>query len=800
MLIRNYYRTAVRQIARSRFHTGINVIGLSVGIAFSLLIAAFGWSEWRVNRDLSHADRQYFLQSNWKDPNMGADITTLGPLARALKENYPSLVANYYRWDGIDCNVSAGDRSFKEGIQLGDSTLISMYGFKLLEGDVRTALRDPFTIVITAGKAIKYFGHTDVVGRNLTIQNFAGGKQDFRVTGVMEDPARNSVTWLNGVNDNRMFISNVNMAFFNRNMDWRNPYIVSYIELQKGVRPEELAEPISHLIKVNAAPNVYANLHVDPRPLTGYYLANVRKMLFTLFYIAAFILLMAVINFVNLAVSRSASRMREIGVRKVLGGMRRQLIGQFLAESILLALLATGLALVLYIGFDHLFSSMLGKEIPSLTALPAVIWILIPVFALMLGALAGLYPAVVLSSIPSVDSLRGRSGSVREHTLLRKGLVSFQFAIAMVALVGAVIISQQIRLFFSDRLGYSKEYVVSAPLPRDWSSTGVQHMEAVRAVFAGLQGVKAAALSYEIPNGNNGNSLGIYREGGDSTRAVVAQQFNADEHYGDTYQITLAAGAFFNGAGEGSINDTFRVVINETAAHALGWAQAGTAVGQRLRLFGAPPVFTVAGVVKDFHFDKMGSAIAPEIFLHLSLANAYRFISFKLQPGNMATALSDLQKQWLRLLPGSPFEYKFMDETLAALYDDELRLQIAANAATVLSLFIVLMGVIGLLSQSVQKRTKEIAIRKVIGASVPGIVQLFIKEYLPLLLGAGLVASPFAYWMLQRWLDDYATRITITVFPFALALGGLVVLMVMLIVVQTSKAALANPVNSLKAE
>ena len=800
MLIRNYYRTAVRQIVRSRFHTAINVIGLSVGIAFFLLMAAYGWSEWNVNHHLRHADRQYFLQSNWKDPSMGADITTLGPLAKALKDNYPSLVANYYRWDGIDCAVSSGDKHFKEGIQLGDSTLLNMYGFRLLQGDTRMALRDPFTVVITASKAIKFFGRTDVVGRNLTIENFSGGRQDFRITGVMDDPGRNSVTWLNEANDNRMYVSSDNAAFFGRNMDWSNVYIVSYIELQKGVRPEDLAGPISHLIKVNAAPNIYPNLHVEPRPLKDYYLAGVRKMLFTLFYIAAFILLMAVINFVNLAVGRSASRMKEIGVRKVLGGLRRQLIGQFLAESVLLAALATGFAIVLYIATVHLFSAMLGKEIPSLTALPALIWAFLPLFALLLGGLAGIYPAFVLSALPSVDSLKGRTGTVREHTLLRKGLVGIQFGIAMLALVGAFVISQQIRLFFGDRLGYNKEYIVSAALPRDWSPRGVQHMEVVRTSFTSMAGVKDAALSYEIPNGNYGGSSGIYREGGDSSRPVIGPRFSADEHYAATYQIPMAAGVFFNGPNESNARDTFKVVVNETAARALGWKQSRDAVGQRLRLYGTSQVFTVAGVVKDFHFDGMGNAITPEIFLHLSLATAFRYISFKLQPGNIGMTLGDLQRQWSKLLPGAPFDYKFMDETLATVYHDELRLQKAANTATILSLVIVLMGVIGLLSLSVQKRTREIAIRKVIGASVSGIVRLFLLEYLPLLMVAGLIASPVAWWMLQRWLDDYATRIAITVWPFGVALGALAALMALLIVLQTTKAALANPVKSLKTE
>jgi len=315
-----------------------------------------------------------------------------------------------------------------------------------------------------------------------------------------------------------------------------------------------------------------------------------------------------------------------------------------------------------------------------------------------------------------------------------------------------------------------------------------------------MPGVKDATISYEIPNGNNGNNRSIYPEGGDSTHAVTIQQFNADQHYASVYQIPMVAGVFFSDHRVFDGSDSLRVVINETAARTLGWRRPEAAVGQRIRLVGGPQPFTVAGVVKDFHFDAMGAPIGPEIFLNLSRAINYRFISFRLQPGNMAATLAALQGQWNRLLPGAPFEYQFMDQTLATVYDAELRLQKAANTAMVLSLVIVIMGVIGLLSLSVQKRTREIAIRKVIGASVPAIIRLFLLEYLPLLLGASLIASPFAYWILQRWLDDYVTRVTITVIPFAAALGGLALLMALLIVGQTTSAAVANPVKSLKAE
>jgi ABC-type antimicrobial peptide transport system permease subunit len=262
----------------------------------------------------------------------------------------------------------------------------------------------------------------------------------------------------------------------------------------------------------------------------------------------------------------------------------------------------------------------------------------------------------------------------------------------------------------------------------------------------------------------------------------------------------MAAGAFFNSDPLYNNDDSMRMVINETAAQALGWKLPGQAVGQRFRFVGFTQVFTIAGVTKDFHFAGMGAPITPAIFTHIGLANSYRYLSFKMQPGNISAALADLQKQWRRLLPGAPFEYKFMDETLATVYNSELRLQKAANVTTGLSLVIVIIGVIGLLSLSVQRRTKEIAIRKVIGASIPGIIRLFLREYLPTLLVAGLVASPLAWWLLQKWLDNYASRITITAVPFVLALGSLAVLMSLLIIGQTLWAATANPVKSLKTE
>ncbi|HVU95587.1 MAG TPA: ABC transporter permease [Puia sp.] len=804
-MLATYYKTAVRNIARSRFHSVINIAGLSVGIAFTLLIAAFCWSESRVNHQLRHADRQYFLQSKGKN-SMSSQlaITTLGQLAKALKDNYPSLVANYYRWDGINSTVSYGDKHFKEGLQVGDSTLLTMYGFSLAQGDPATALNNPFSVVITEEKAIKYFGRTDVVGQNLVIDNFSGSRQNFRITGVMRKPSRNSVTVLNDNNDNGVYIPAANLNYFGRNMDWPNTVIVSYVELQKGVKPEALEAPIKYLIKANVPAIISENMTVVPVPLTDYYLsANnglVRKLLFTLSSVALFILAMAVINFINLSVSRSNSRMKEIGIRKVLGSLRHQLRVQFLTESILLAAVSTVIALAIFQLCRPFFAGMLGSAIPSLWALPVVGWGVIALFAVVTGWLAGLYPAVLLSSLSSIDALKSKVGTIKENVWMRKGLVGFQFATATVVFVGAIIIAQQIRLFFSDRLGYDKEYVVSASVPRDWTRNGVRKMETIRDVFRRMPDIRQATLSYSIPNGMGLGSIGTYREGTDSTRSVLSDILLTDEQYAGTYQIPMAAGIFFCRPGEHGPQDTLRMVVNETAARGLGYPTPAAAIGQRVRLYNAPNAFTICGVVRDFHFNVMGAPIRPEIFTHLEQFPVYRYFSFKLRPGNIGATIEALQKQWAALMPGAPFEYTFMDETLQSIYKSELRMRKAATTATVLSFIIVLLGVLGLVSNSVRRRTKEIAIRKVIGASAKGIVRLFVGDYLPVLVIAGLIASPFAYWLMQRWLDNYATRITITAWPFLGAIGCLAVIMIALIAVQTIRAALANPVKSLRSE
>ncbi|MGN6166471.1 MAG: ABC transporter permease [Flavisolibacter sp.] len=798
-MFRSYIKVAWRNIRKNPFHSFINIFGLSIGIVFTLLIGAYVWKELQVNSGLKNANHQYIIQSKWKDPNMGYEIATLAPLAKTLKNEYPSLVANYYRFDGVTSNVSKGDKAFREGLQIGDTTLLDMYGFSLLYGDSQSALKEPFSTIISEDRAMKYFGRTDVVGESLTIENFSGARHDFMITGVMKNPSENSVTSFNSNNENRIYLPLSASDFFGRPMEsWANSTIVEYLQLQPGITEKDLQKAMQDVIRRNASPLIAANLSPYAVPLKEYYLKKdnglVLKMLYTVSFIAFFILIMAIVNFVNISIAKSSGRIREVGVRKSLGGMKKQLMFQFLTESVLLVGFATAFALLAYSFVNPFVANVLGKEIPKLSSFPIWFCVIPVIMAFVIGLLAGLYPALVLSALKAVDSLKGKLKTVKENIVFRKSLVGFQFFTASLVFIGAIIITRQVSFFFSKSLGYDKEYIVSAQLPRDWTKKGVQHMQTIRNEFASMPEVKSVSLSWQMMNGWDVGKLPVFTKGKDSTQAIATQSMVADENYAETYAIPMKAGRFFSNE-----SDSLTIVLNETAAKALGWPDAEEAIGKQVTVPGNS-VLTVIGVTKDFHFGSMQEKIQPITFLHVDLYNVYRYFSFKLKPGSVAASLQALQKKWSALLSGTPFDYTFMDDALAKLYQSEIQLKKAAQTATVLALIIVMLGMIGLISLSVQKRTKEIGIRKVLGASPRSIISLFLKEFLPVLLIGGAISVPAAWYVMRGWLNDYAYRIPLNLQPFLFSILILGLITTFVISIQIAKASAENPVKNLRTE
>jgi putative ABC transport system permease protein len=798
-MLENYFKIAWRNLVKRRFFSLVSILGLAAGMTFTFLIASYVWGELQVNTSLKNATNQYILQSKWKEPDMGVEIATLGPLGRALKEEYPNLVANYYRYDGITVAVSNGEKNFREEVQAGDSTLLSMYGFPLTSGDRRTALAQPNAIVLTEEKALKYFGSTEVLGKTLTLDNFIGGKQEFRITAVLKDLPDNSATNLLKSSAG-VFIPLLGLNGRTGAESWSFPYMVTFIELRDGVTREDLAKPILQLLATNTPENIRSNLSVSVIPLKQFYREQnnglVQKMVYTLLTVALFILLMAIVNFVNIAIGNSASRLKEIGVRKVLGSRQKQLIFQFLAESFILAFTAMLLSLIFYALFRPYFETMLGKRIGSVfSLLPGSL-----LFALLIAAvtalLAGIYPAFLLSSLPAIESVKGKLKSVKDNILFRRVLITSQFSIALFVFVAAALISRQVDYFFSKDLGYNKESIVAISTPRDWTPEGVAKMEGTRNVLSHLKEVDKVSLSYEIPNGNFGGNTGLYKPGQDSTQAIYTQILSTDELYADTYQLKLVAGTFFN-AGRG-VYQPDQIVINEETARALGFQHTQEAVGQQIKMHSNPTLLTIGGVIKNFHFESMHKEIKPLAFVHIRSAGLYRFLSFKIPPGNIAASLAAIEAKWRELMPGTAFEYHFMDDTLEKLYKSEMQLKSASRVATILAVIIVLLGILGTVSLNVSRRTKELGIRKVLGASSASLMMLFLKEFLVVLALAMMAAFPLAFFVMHRWLQLYAYRVDISWTSFVLV--GLIVAAAVasLVSLITYKSTRLDPVKAIR--
>ena len=808
-MIKNYFKLAWRNLSKNKAFSFINIVGLSAGIAFVLLIGSYIHSEIKVNADLKNNDRIYMVQSKWKDPNMGYDFATLAPLVKALKENYPGMVEDYYHHDGITSIVSKGDKKFSEGLQVGDASMLDMFGFPLLYGNAKTALDKPNALALTAAMAKKYFGKTDVLGQTLTIQSFSGSKQDFEITAVLKDPPMNTITnWGNGINkgENQFFLPATSLRFFGRDAGfeaWQNAFIISYVQLKKGIRPVDMQKPVEQLMKLNVAPDVQKNLSIYFTPIKDYYLQSnngiAYRMIYSLGFVALFILLMAIINFVNISVGSSVSRLKEIGVRKVMGSTKTQLIAQFLSESILLVAFSVFISLIIYTIARPFFSDMLGKQLPLLTSF-RLYFIFIPLaIILFVGVLAGIYPAFLLSRQKSVESLKGKLETVKEKIIFRHSLIGVQFITAIIVFIAAIVIDKQVNFFLGKDLGYKKDQVITAKVPRDWTPQGVQHMATLRNEFARLPEVEAASFSFEIPDGASANMNNtVYKASQDSSHGIIAESLFTDEKYTDTYKIPVVAGEFFNA--KGGLPDSAAVVINESIVKGLGWPDAGKAIGQQIKFQGNPRTFIVGGVVKDFHFGPLQESIRPIYFIHVSNAPLFRYMSFKIKPGNTAASIAAIQKKWSAIIPDAPFAYVFMDDTLAKLYQMEMQMKKASFAATVIAMLIVLLGVLGIVTQSISKRTKEVGIRKVLGASVLHVIVLFAKEFSLIILIANCIAWPLAYIALSKWLNNYAYRIDLTLLPFALVGFILLALVAVLISIKTMRTALMNPVKSLRTE
>lgn len=800
-MLTHYFKTARRSLAKQKGFSLINLCCLSIGITFSMLIGMYVINQLSVNKNLKDADRQYFLKTAWKEKDMGADITTISPLAKALKEEYPGLLENYYRYDPVNNIVSAGEMHFNENIAIGDTTLVSMYGFPLLYGNKNNAFKDNSSAVITETFAMKLFGTKNAIGKRLNIQSLvAGVSQDYIVSAILKDIPYNSVTNLIGEAYN-VYVPTTNNRYFSigdPSLGWDNANELSFIKLKPGVKPSDLAVPIRTLLHKYSSDFVWKNLSNYATPVKDYYLKDndfaVQKMIRNLSLVTAFILLMVIINFVNINVGTSSGRLKEIGLRKTFGSGNKRIALQFLTETLLLTLAAAIISVFLYQLLSPVFSNILKIDYPAVWQFSAREHIYLLALVLITGLLAGTYPAVVLSNTNLVLAVKGKVNAKKGSTILRKSLLLVQFSVAIFIFIFALTISRQVSYIFNKNLGYNKDrLLIIDAFPKQWDKAGVAKLEAIKQNLLQLSSVRSATLAYDIPSGEPYGRIILYPPNASSlNKSLNLPLSGADEDYAKTFEIPMLAGSFFSDNKNG-------IVLNETAVKLLG-LRTDNAVGRQINTAAKGSPVTITGVMKDYNFSSMQNKIGPIGFTHISMSPGFHSLIVKLSGNNIAATIYDIKAKWKSFNPNAPFDFTFMDEKFQAMYRSELQLKNAAGIATALNLIIVFLGIIGVVAFTLAKRTKEVAIRKVLGANSRRVLLLFLKDYFGLLLVANIIAWSLAYTVSNYWLRQYAYHIQQNVVPYIIVCAAVYVVTILLIFMQSYKLTTGNPVKSLKME
>lgn len=812
-MLTNYLKIAWRNLIRNKTFAAINIVGLALGMATCLLIGLFVMDELSYDRFHTNADRivRVVLRGTLNGEQV-REANVMAPVAYALRSRFPEIEAATRLRSAGKPLIGYGDKLVRDyQLAFADSTLFQVFTLPLVNGDARTALTRPNTLVISESMARAFFDREDPMGKVLVV---FGDKVAYTITGVMADVPAHSHVHVDA------FASMAGVAEANRD-NWLQSNFFTYLLLPDGYDSRRLEAKLQPVVDANMLPPLEKmlgttsaefkknggqlglflqpltdiHLHSDLKPETELEPGGDIRYVYLFGAIAVFMLLLACINFMNLSTAVATKRAKEVGIRKVLGSEKSRLVGQFLTESALLTALSLGLAVGLVIVLLPAFNRLSGKalDLTSITGyglLPGLLG-----FGLLVSLLAGSYPAFFLSSFRPITTLKGAVVMpVARRMGLRGGLVVFQFFVSISLLIGTTVVYRQLHYIQTVKLGYDKEQVLVL------ERTGAlgQNEAVWRQKLAEDARVVQASVSGYLPNDKLNTGLIAMHPTRENARLTRLSFFGIDQHYLPTLGIKVVAGRNFSATFP---SDSSAVLINEATTRLFGWR--GNAVGQTLVAPTLPGSgnqdrrFRVIGVVQDFHFRSMHEPIAPAVML---LGDNAGGILIKTRTSNMANLLTSLKKQWLAFKTDAPFTYSFLDESYQATYQAELKTgQILALFAG-LTIFVACLGLFGLATFTAEQRTKEIGVRKVLGASVGSIVALLSKDFLKLVLVAIVVASPIAYYAMHRWLQDFAYKITIEWWIFAVA--GLLAVGIALLTVslESIRAALMNPVKSIRSE
>jgi len=808
-MIKNYIKTAFRSLLKNKGFTAINVLGLALGLATCLLIVFYVFDELSYDRYNTKAGRIYRLDNAIKfGGNSNLYAVSAAPAAAALKKDFPEVEQVARLRDRGGFRVKKGNQTIQEDRMIyADSTIFAIFTLPMIQGDPASALKEPHSVVITERTAKKYFSNTNVVGKTLTFNDTLL----YKITGVIKDIPKQS-------HFNFDFFISMSTLAESREDTWFNNNFNTYVLLRPGASYKKLESEMPEFIRRNSGDQLQSILHLtyDELEQSGSYFrfsfiplekihlesnavaelgANGNIQYVYIFSaIAIFILLIACVNFMNLSTARSSNRAREVGVRKVLGSPRKYLIAQFLTESIMVTLVGAIIAVFAAWVLLPLFNQMSGKE---LTVTPRIIGWLLPMlvlFIIIVGCLAGSYPALFLSAFQPIDVLKGKLSRGFKGSRLRSSLVVFQFSISIFLIIGTLVIYNQLKYIQSKDIGYHRDHVL---VVRDTWTLG-KSAKTFKQEIKQLPGVDKVTLTGALPTFDYGNSTTFFKERGlDLKGAFHAQLWPVDEDYLPTLGIEIVTGRNFS---KQMPTDSTGLIINEAAArmlnfpdplnHTLYYPLDGMAknVG----------VYHVIGVMKNFNFRSLRDNVTPMVFM---LDEDRGALSIRVDAtANVPFLLAQVKDKWKALSPNQQINYSFMEEDFEALYRSEQRMGRIFISFTSLAIIIACLGLFGLAAYAAEQRTKEIGIRKVLGASMSAIVGMLSKDFIRLVLIAIVIASPLAWLAMQKWLQGFAYRQDIQWWVLAFAGLAAVIIAFLTISFQSIKAALTNPVRSLKSE
>ncbi|RRB00016.1 ABC transporter permease [Larkinella rosea] len=789
-MIRNYVKIAWRNLIRNKAFSIINISGLALGMAASLLIFLWIQDERSIGTQYPNAAQLFRVMENEiADGRIVTDEDTPGILADELKKRFPEVVYAAGFSDTEEHVLSVGEKVARQKGNFVGADWLKMYGIPLLAGSATTALRSPNNLVISEKLAEIYFGDpTSALGQSIRFDNYT----DYQVTAVFRNLPANAP-------DQYDFLLNWE-RYLNREpwlKVWENAGPGTRLQLRPDADPARFNAKLKPFLKGrNKDISAHFNIELFLQPESEAYLYSTFKngqrdggrieyvRLFVV--VAVFILFIACINFMNLATARSVKRAREVGVRKVVGAERASLIGQFMGEALLLTTLALALAIGLVLVMLPVFNQLTDKQL-ALPLNQPLFWIALVGLLVLTGGLAGSYPALLLSSFSPVRVLKGTLRFGAGAQLFRRGLVVFQFVLSMLLITGTVIIYRQLQYLQSKNLGYDRENLIQM----HGEGKIAQKYQLFKQELLRMPGIQSVSHMQTNPLANGNTTDGVDWTGKDPTSMIQFNNTWVGYDFVKTMKMKIVRGRDFS---PGFGTDSTNYLINQSAAKRMGYKDP---VGQPLSFGRKPGV--IVGVIEDFHFNSLHSSIRP-LIIRLEENWNYDNILIRPQPGQAEQALASLETLTRRLNPAFPFAYSFVDTEYAKLYKSETVVGKLATVFAVLAIFIACLGLFGLAAFMAEQRTKEIGVRKVLGASVVGIVALLSQDFLKLVLIAIVLASPVAWYAMNQWLQGFAYQIDLDGWVFVLAGALSIGVALLTISFQSIKAALMNPVKSLRSE